>query len=76
MTPHAAKKIIKQELERLKVPHTKLSAKTVSFADLARADCVFVKIHGWKPESAPHWDALDALAKKNGFRVQTDGPFG
>ena len=74
MTPNQAKKVIKDRLEQLQLPFTKLTARTVDFTDLARATCVFVKIHGWQPSE--QFDVLDKLAKANGFRVETDGAFG
>lgn len=68
MTPAQAKRLIKAKLDELKLPYTKLTAKTVNFTDLARASCVFVKVYGWKPD--PAWDVLVKLAVDNGFRVE------
>ncbi len=68
LTPSQAKKIIKFELDRRELPYTKLTAKTISFSDLARADCIFVKIHGWQPN--PIWDELKATAIARGFRIE------
>lgn len=62
------KQIIKAELERRGLPYTKLTSRTVDFTDLARASCVFVQIHGWKP--SPAWDELKAIAVANGFRIE------
>ena len=67
-TPHRAKAIIRAELERQGLIYTKLTARTVDFTDLARAKCVFVKIHGWQPN--PVWDDLQALAVRHGFRIE------
>ena len=67
MKPSQAKKIIKNKLDELGLPYTKLTAKTISFVDLARDNCIFVKIHGWKPNSL--FDILKQLAISNGFRI-------
>jgi len=69
MIAQEAKKIVKEHLIAHNLPYTKLTAKTISFSDLARGSSVFVKIHGWQPN--PCWDELDRLAKQNGFRVET-----
>ena len=73
ITVNEAKKIIKGKLDADKLPYTKLTARTVGFQDLARGDCVFVKVHGWQP--SPAWSDLEALARSNGFRVETPGSF-
>lgn len=44
MTTHEAKKIVRSELARLKIDGARMSAKTIGFSDLARADCVFVTL--------------------------------
>lgn len=46
MTTHQAKADAKRRLTQAQVPFTKLTAHTVSFADLARCAPVFVTIHG------------------------------
>ena len=69
LSPTAAKNIIRKELFRLGLPAYKLSAKTVSFIDLARSSVIFVKIHGW--QSGPEWNELKAIAIENGFRIET-----
>ena len=68
MTTSVAKKLIKAELDKRKLPYTKLTARSISFTDLARASCIFVKIAGWQPN--PAWDDLRSLAVANGFRIQ------
>ena len=68
ITPHTAKKLLKSELDRLTLPYTKLTARTVSFTDLARENAVFVKIHGWQPNKL--WNDLTNFAVKNGFRIE------
>lgn len=49
-----------------------LSAKTVSFSDLARADCVFVKPRGLRIASVngDAWNLAKAKAKEHGFRLE------
>ncbi len=69
MNTAQAKKTIKQKLDELGLPYSKLTAKKVGFQDLARADSVFVCIHGWTPHES--WDVLVKLAVSNGFRVTT-----
>lgn len=69
MTVNEAKWLIKAELERRKLPYTKLTARTIDFTDLARASCVFVKVHGWVPN--PQWTELKAIAVANGFRIES-----
>jgi hypothetical protein len=68
MTASEAKKIIKTALEARKLPFSKLTARTISFIDLARASCLFVKIHGWQP--SPQWTDLQQVAKQHGFCVE------
>ena len=69
MTTHQAKKLVKSWLENnVKDTTFKLTARTVDFTDLARGGCIFVKVHGWKPN--PLWFNLQNIAKENGFRVE------
>ena len=67
MTPHKAKKIIKDVLDANNLPYTKLTARTVSFQDLARDSALFVTVKGWKP--SPKFDLLKQAARQNGFIV-------
>lgn len=67
MTTNEAKRIIRDELNRRKLPFTKLTARNVSFSDLARGERIFVKVHGWKPN--PQWNDLKELARNNGFNI-------
>lgn len=46
----------------------RVTAKTVDFTDLARTSMVFVQVHDWKPDAK--WDALKAVARVSGFRVE------
>ena len=54
------------------IAYDKLSAKTVGFSDLARADCVFVKVHGGRAADGIYaaFDFAKATAKDHGFRLQ------
>ncbi len=67
MTPAEAKKIVKAKLSEFGKEH-KVTARTIGFVDLARDSCIFVKVHGWKPD--PAWNELDRLAREHGFRVE------
>ena len=68
ITPAIAKRIIATELQRLQLPILKLTARTVSFSDLARGQCIFVRIHNWQPN--PLFEELRKAAVTNGFRVE------
>lgn len=72
-----AKRIIKAELVNRGLPFSKVSAKTVSFSDLARGESVFVSVKDWdyrRLESAEQsrtiWAELKALAHANGFCLE------
>lgn len=67
MTPSKAKKIIKNELEKLNLSYTKLSAKKTGFSDLARGEAIVVTIHGFK--SNPKFNDLKKTAKENGIII-------
>lgn len=67
MTTHEAKKVLKQYLDAEGLSYTKLTAKTVSFSDLARCSKIFVTVHGWKP--SPAASGVKAQASANGFCV-------
>lgn len=69
MTTSLAKRIVKDKLQTLNLPFTKLTARTIGFQDLARANCIFVKIHGW--QASPLWDDIADTARANGFRIET-----
>ena len=73
ITKQKAKKIIAKALDGRGLKYTKLTAKMVSFQDLARGESIFVKIWGWQPN--PAWDELKALARYNGFCIESDGGF-
>jgi hypothetical protein len=70
MTPREAKALVASEMARHDATGT-LTARTVSFEDLARASCVFVTVKGFKPGRLVHGaGALEAFARERGFRVQ------
>ena len=68
VSTHKAKRIVKARLIELGLPSYKLTAKTVSFSDLARCSYVFVNVHGWTPDV--RWSDLETIAADNGFCVQ------
>ena len=70
MTPAKAKKVLKAYLEEKGLFFTKLTARTVSFVDLARDRRIFVKVHGWKGNVA--WTGVQQVARANGFCVEAD----
>lgn len=67
MTPNEAKRIIADALRQNGREH-KLTARSVSFSDLARGSRVYVKIHDWEPN--PIADALESLARSHGFALE------
>ena len=67
-----AANIIRNRLKELELPFTKVSGRTISFADLARCERVFVTAEGWQPN--PVANEIKELAEANGFYVQFDGP--
>jgi hypothetical protein len=68
MTPQQAKKIVSEWLVKHSMTF-KLTARTVDFTDLARCKVIFVQVQGWEPN--PLWNDLKALAKTNGFYVES-----
>ena len=65
MTPQ---QIVKKWLQDQGIPFIRVTSQTVSFADLARAQCVFVSIFGARFTQA-QYDALQQLAKEHSFRI-------
>jgi len=65
------KRVTKLYLEELALPYDKITARTVSFCDLARGSCIFVTIHGWTPNS--YGEEIRFFAKRNGFRILFKG---
>lgn len=46
MGPSEAKRMVRDSLNRHHISYIKLTARTVSFEDLARSSAIFVKVHG------------------------------
>lgn len=69
LTTSEAKSVIKAELQKRSLHFTKLTARTVSFSGFGYGSCIFVKIHGWKPD--PVWADLKAIAKEQGFCIES-----
>ena len=67
MTPAQAKKTTKEALDCRGMSYTKITARTVSFSDLARGSMVFVSVFGSTP--SPCWKDVDFIARNAGFRV-------
>lgn len=75
MTPNEAKKIAAQALTDYGWSFEKLTAKTVSFSDLARASAIFVTVHGLTTEVSNYerpsrWAHVKEVARKNSFFVE------
>ena len=77
MTPHQAKKIAAKALELHGFEFDKLKAQTISFADLARANALFVTAKGLRdmiPESHlpkyTRFDAAKQVCKAAGFILE------
>lgn len=69
MTPQRAKTLLRKFLEDENIGYWRLTAKTVSFMDLARDGKIFVKIYGWTPDAA-NYAAVREFAKEHGFIAQ------
>lgn len=84
MTTSEAKKLARAWLvarayaDENNLEYTKITARTVGFQDLARDGKVFVKIHGWNPDSTQSglWSEFKSFCASHGFCVETDGMFG
>jgi hypothetical protein len=64
ITPREASKMLKKRIEELGL-HNPVSAKTISFQDLAGTSEIFVTVHGWKP--SPVARELKEFASNHGF---------
>lgn len=64
--PAVCKRVIAEVLSSAGRSH-RLSARTISFEDLARGSMVFVTIHDWQPD--PFFDTLAGIARDHGFRI-------
>lgn len=69
MTIHEAKADAKARLQARGIPFAKLSAKTVSFADLARANPIFVTVSG------AHMQPSDFALVKHGVPKSSEGGY-
>jgi hypothetical protein len=69
MEARQAVKLIKSEIEKRKLPYTKIRGCRVSFSDRTRRDCVFVTIPWWMMPPSPEWGELETIARENGFRL-------
>lgn len=68
-TTGEAKKTAAIILRGVAIGYDKLSARSVSFSDLARADCVFVTVHGARI-AGPGAILAKATAREHGFRLE------
>jgi len=66
ITTSHARKLTKEWLDSKGFDY-KVSARTISFADIARDYAVFVTVHKWKSNKS--WDELRKHARKHGFHV-------
>lgn len=66
-SPAACKRVIAQALADAGYDN-RLSARTISFEDLAYGEMVFVAVHDWAPD--PFFATLEQIGRKLGFRVQ------
>ncbi len=67
MNTNQAKKIVAGVLQEHGFSN-KLTARTISFTDLARGNKIFIKIHDWKPNSV--WDEIKKKAGEYGFCIE------
>jgi hypothetical protein len=65
----AAKKLLTAELNRLQLPFSCLTVRTVGLLDLPQQLCISVTIHGWQPNPAA-WASVQHFARMQGFRVK------
>ena len=68
MKPKEAKTIVEKFLQDNNVEYLKTTAKTVSFEDLARGECIFVTVYNAAP--GMYWLDVQKLAMQNDFRVK------
>ena len=69
ITARKARKLLIDFMTEEGLPFTKLTARTISFQDLARARRIFVKVYGWIP--SPDWAKVREFAVAHGFSVET-----
>lgn len=75
LTAREARDVVQRYMEGngIQCKPRQVTARTVSFIDLARDEKVFVKVTGWNGEPAIR-DQLLAIARHHGFRVTFHGP--
>lgn len=68
-----ARRLVKEKLDELGIPHARLTSGMVGFADLVRDWVRFVRIHGM---TEPHPGLLEVkrMAAARGFRVEASIP--
>ena len=69
ITARKARKLLIAFLSEEGLPFIRVQARTISFMDLARGRCVFVKVYGWTPSS--DWEKVREFAVVNRFSVET-----
>lgn len=67
--PNECKKTAAIILQGLDITYSKLTAKTISFEDLARDSRVFVTVHDIKFNSVNTWELAKKTAAQHGFRL-------
>ncbi len=67
VTKNEAKKMVIEFLKNRNLPFTKVTAKLISFEDLARDEKIFVTV--FNTTNGIWWLELQDLAMKNGFKV-------
>lgn len=68
MTVNQAKRIVRNRAELFGLKYGKITARTVSFQDLARASCIFVSVHS--PEPSPRWEEISEDVRCWGFCIE------
>lgn len=66
MTVNQVKQLVVAELANREIGFSKISAKSVSFADLARASAVFIEVRGVY-QVIPDYEQLKAKVRAEGF---------
>jgi len=66
LTPREASKMLKKRMEEFGLDNP-VTAKTISFQDLARTSQIFVIVHDWKPN--PLAKELKEFAEQHNFFV-------
>lgn len=67
MTTAESKKLVRAVLDAHGLTN-RVTARTVNFTDLARAQPVFVMVHGTMPREV--WDELAPIADEHGFILE------